>query len=123
MTKLNRTGFMAGALALGLVSPALSHHTHAMFDHSKDITINGTVMGFAYVNPHGSLNVAVLGDNGQMTKYWIEMSNLTNMVDRGITPNTFKRGDKITVKMHPLKDGRPGGSYITITAADGHVYE
>jgi hypothetical protein len=51
------------------------------------------------------------------------MSNLTNMVLRGIGRTTFKPGDRITVSLHPLKDGRPGGSYVTITAADGKLYE
>ena len=122
MKTLKWTGLLAGAIALGAISPALSHHSHAMFDHAKDVTITGTVMNFAYVNPHGSLDIAVDQD-GKQVKYWIEMSNLTNMVARGITPATFKKGDKITVKMHPLKDGRPGGSYTIITAADGKNYE
>ena len=123
MKTLQWTGLLAGAVALGAVSPALSHHSHAMFDHAKVVTITGTVMNFAYVNPHGFLDVAVAGPDGQPVKYWIEMSNLTNRVVRGITPATFKKGDKITVKMHPLKDGRPGGSYTIITAANGKEYE
>jgi len=123
MKTLQLAGLLAGAAALGFASPAFSHHSHAMFDHAKEVTITGTVMNFAYVNPHGFLDVAVTGNDGQPVKYWVEMSNLTNMVVRGITPATFKKGDKITVKMHPLKDGRPGGSYTVITAADGKNYE
>jgi len=94
-----------------------------MFDHAKEVTITGTVMNFAYVNPHGFLDVAVAGPDGQPQKYWVEMSNLTQMVLRGIKPSTFKKGDTVTVKMHPLKDGRLGGSYTLITAADGKNYE
>jgi hypothetical protein len=123
MKTLQWTGLLAGAVALGAVSPALSHHSHAMFDHAKEVVITGTVMNFAYVNPHGFLDVAVAGPDGKPVKYWVEMSNLTNMVVRGITPATFKKGDTITVKMHPLKDGRPGGSYTVITAANGKDYE
>jgi hypothetical protein len=123
MKTLQWTGLLAGAVALGAVSPALSHHSHAMFDHAKVVTIEGTVMNFAYVNPHGFLDIAVAGPDGKPVKYWIEMSNLTNMVVRGIKPATFKKGDKVSVKMHPLKDGRPGGSYTLITAADGKTYE
>src|SRR3954466_2296130 len=73
MKYLRCTGLLAGAMAMGIVSPALSHHSHAMYDHEKDVFISGTVMNFAYVNPHGSLDVAVL-EKGQMVKYWIEMS-------------------------------------------------
>jgi hypothetical protein len=109
-------------VALAFASPALPHHSHAMYDHAKDVNITGTVVDFAYVNPHGSLNVAV-DDKGKKVTYWIEMSNLTNMVQRHIRKTTFKPGDKITVKMHPLKDGRPGGSYVTIKGPDGTLYE
>jgi hypothetical protein len=122
MKNLQLTGLLAGAVAFGVVSPALSHHSHAMFDHAKDVNITGTVVDFAYVNPHGSLDIAV-NENGKKVTYWIEMSNLTNMVQRKIKKTTFKPGDKVSVKMHPLKDGRPGGSYVTIVAADGTLYQ
>ena len=123
MKSLKWTVLLAVAMALGAVSPALSHHSHAMYDHAKDVTITGNVLNFGYRNPHGSLDIAVQGENGEIVKYWIEMSNLTNMVTRGITPTTFKHGDIVTIKMHPLKDGRPGGSYVTITGADGKIYD
>ena len=113
----------AGAAALALSAPAFAHHSHAMFDHEKLQTITGTVMTFAYVNPHGELDIAVEGKKGELVKYWFEMSNLTQMVQRGIRMNTFKPGDKITVHYHPLKDGRLGGSYTSIVAANGHVFE
>jgi hypothetical protein len=122
MKNLQLTGLLAGAVAFGIVSPAFSHHSHAMFDHAKDVNITGTVVDFAYVNPHGSLDIAV-DEKGKKVTYWIEMSNLTNMVQRKIKKTTFKPGDKVSVKMHPLKDGRPGGSYVTIVAADGTLYE
>jgi hypothetical protein len=51
------------------------------------------------------------------------MSNLSNMVSRGIKKTTFKPGDKVTVVYHPLKDGRKGGNYTSIVAANGHTFE
>lgn len=123
MKKFAWTGLLAGAMALGIVRPALSHHSHTMFDHATQIAVSGTVTEFVYRNPHGFLYVDVKGENGEMVKYWIEMSNLTNMITRGIGKATFKAGDKVTVNLHPLRDGRPGGSYITIVAADGKTYE
>ena len=123
MQHVTRNVLLAAALALLLGSPAWSHHSHAMFDHAARVTINGTVTEFVYRNPHGFLYVDVKNDNGETVNYWVEMSNLTNMVLRGIGRTTFKPGDRITVNLHPLKDGRPGGSYVTITAADGKIYE
>ena len=123
MQHVTRTVLLAGAIALGLTSPAWSHHSHAMFDHATRITVTGTVTEFLYRNPHGFLYIDVKQDTGETVNYWVEMSNLTNMVTRGIGRTTFKAGDRVTVNLHPLKDGRPGGSYLTITAADGKVYE
>ncbi len=122
MKTLTRTAAVAGALALA-ATPAMSHHSHAMFDHTKFDTITGTVIDFAYVNPHGALDIAVMSKDGKMDKYWFEMSNLSNMVSRGIKKTTFKPGDKVNITYHPLKDGRKGGSYTSIVAADGHHYE
>src|SRR5437867_5688351 len=114
MNKLKWMVLLAAAVALGMVSPALSLHSHAMFDHATQVSISGTVTDFVLRNPHTFLYVDVKAESGEKVNYWIEMSNLTNMISRGIGRTTFKPGDKVTVNMLPLKDGRPGGSYITV---------
>ena len=43
MNSLRLTGALAAAIALAVSSPAWSHHSHAMFDHDKVVTITGTV--------------------------------------------------------------------------------
>ena len=116
-------GVLAGVLALTVASPAWSHHSHAMFDHTKQVSVTGTVTEFVYHNPHVFLYVDVKKDSGETVNYWVELSNLTNMITRGIGKSTFKPGDTVTVNLHPLLDGRPGGSYVTIVAADGKKYE
>ena len=121
--KLRCTGLLAAALALGVASPAVSHHSHAMFDHEKEVAVTGTVTEFVFRNPHVFLYIDVKNPNGEVVSYWVEMSNIPNMIRRGIGQGTFKPGDKVTVNLHPLRDGRPGGSYTTIVAADGRTYE
>jgi hypothetical protein len=123
MRNLTPPGVLAVAMALTVVSPALSHHSHAMFDHGREVTLSGTVTEFVFRNPHVFLYFDVANDKGEMVNYWIEMSNLTNMIRRGVGQGTFKPGDTITVNFYPLKDGRPGGSYTTIVAADGKTYQ
>ena len=123
MKNLKWTGLLAGVIALGMAAPAFSHHSHAMFDHTKQIAVVGTVTEYVFRNPHVFLYVETKGEDGQAVNYWVEMSNLPNMIRRGISQATFKPGDKVTVNVHPLSDGRPGGSYITIVTADGKTYE
>lgn len=123
MKNLKWACLLAGAMALGMVSPALSHHSHAMYDHTRQVSVSGTVTEFLLRNPHTFLHIDVKSENGETVSYAIEMSNLTNMISRGIGKATFKPGDKVTVNVHPLKDGRPGGNYVTIVAADGKTYD
>jgi uncharacterized cupredoxin-like copper-binding protein len=124
MTKtIIRAGVLMAVLALGAVAPAWSHHSHAMFDHAKEMNVTGKVTEFVFRNPHVFLYIDVKSDSGEVQNYWVEMSNIPNMIKRGIVQSTFKPGDVVTVKLNPLKDGRPGGNYLTITAADGKTYE
>ena len=123
MKSLKWTALAGGALALTLASPALSHHSHAMFDHAKEVTVVGTVTEFVFRNPHVFLYIDSKTEQGGIVNYWVEMSNIPNMLRRGIGQTTFKPGDAVTVHLHPLKDGRPGGSYVTIVAADGKTYQ
>jgi hypothetical protein len=122
MRKLLWTGVAAGALMCGASAPAFSHHSHAMFDHTQVVSVTGTVSAYSFRNPHVFLYVDVEAE-GEVLHYWIEMSNIQIMTRRGIGPKTFQVGDEVTVSMWPLKDGRPGGNYSTIIAADGTVYE
>jgi hypothetical protein len=94
-----------------------------MFDHGREVTIVGMVTDFSFRNPHGFLFVDVEEENGEIANYWIEMSTIPGMIQRGIGIKTFRPGDAITVTMHPLNDGRPGGNYTTIVAADGKTYD
>ena len=120
--RVGLTGVLAAAMALGVSSAAWSHHSHAMFDHDKVVTITGTVSEWVFRNPHVFLYVDVKSESGDTVKYSVEMSNITNMIKVGFATTTFKAGDVVTVELHPLIDGRPGGNYIVATSADGKKF-
>jgi hypothetical protein len=111
------------ALALGSPQPLHAHHSHSMFDMTREVTITGTVTIFSYRNPHVFLHVDVKDEKGEVVSWAVEMSNISNMQSRGVFGSTFKVGDVVSVKVNPLKDGRFGGNYTSVTAADGKVYE
>ena len=123
MKNLKWIGFLAAVLLVGIPSAGLSHHSHAMFDYNKEVSITGTVTQWVLRNPHTYLYIDVKNEKGDVVNYSIEMSNLTQMVERGFGASTFKVGDAIMAKVHPLRDGRPGGNYVTIVAADGKLYD
>jgi Family of unknown function (DUF6152) len=104
---------------LVMARPAWVHHSGAMFDRTKETKITGTVTEFQWTNPHASFKVDVLGDDGKTETWSIEMNGPNNLIRAGWKRTTIKPGDKVTVTINPLRDGRPGGWYLGITLADG----
>ena len=110
----------AGALLASLLTaPVLAHHSFAMFDSTKNLTLAGTVKNFEWTNPHMWLYVMVPQVNGAPVEYPLEMMAVQGAVRLGWKPDSVKPGDKVTFEYHPLRDGHPGGQLIGITLADG----
>ncbi|HTK36766.1 MAG TPA: DUF6152 family protein [Caulobacteraceae bacterium] len=110
-----------GALGLAatLSAPASAHHSFAMFDTAKTVTIQGTVSDLELVNPHSWLKVMAPGKTGKPVVWSIEMGALRQVENMGLKADTAKPGDKITVSIHPLRNGAVGGSFISAVLADG----
>lgn len=110
-------------LLLGMIvasAPARAHHSYAMFDQGNRIKITGTVTQFDWTNPHSSLLVLVPGeDGGEDVEWWIEMSSIGGMAQGGWRRDTVEAGDVVTVEIHPLRDGNPGGQFIFVDLPDG----
>jgi hypothetical protein len=110
------------SLALVLLttaSAALAHHSFAVFDRTKKVTLTGTVKDFQWTNPHTWIQVDVPGGNGQSTEWGVECGSPNMMARTGWKKTTLKPGDRITVVVNPLLDGRTNGSLVTITLPDG----
>ena len=112
------TRLLPALLAL-LAAPVLAHHSGAMFDSERTQTISGKVTEFNWVNPHSSFKVEVQDQDGKSAIWAIEMNTPQNLVRNGWKRTTIKPGDEVTVVVRPLRDGKPGGSYVSITLADG----
>ena len=104
-------------LALGS-SAALAHHSFAMFDNSKNVTIEGTVKEFQWTNPHSWIQLVVT-EAGQSVEYSIEADSPNILSRRGWSKASFAPGDRVKITIHPMKDGSKGGSYVTAVLADG----
>lgn len=114
----------AGAL-LALFSSGLAsaHHSYAMFDREKRVTVTGVVTEWQWTNPHISILMSADPDNkGKPQVYTFEGSSPAVLRGFGWNRTMVKPGDRITVVMFPLRDGSPGGQVTAVTAADGHNY-
>ncbi|MFM1887402.1 MAG: hypothetical protein RL026_2559 [Pseudomonadota bacterium] len=100
------------AVSAGMAS---AHHSFAMFDNEKEMTIEGVVKEFQWTNPHIWIQVNVAGSDGKLVEWSIEGGSPNGLRRNGWSKNSFQPGDKVVMKIHPLKDGSPGGSFMTST--------
>jgi hypothetical protein len=89
-----------------------------MFDHSKAISLIGTVKEFEWMSPHCWIQLLVTdpAHPGDAPVEWgIEMDNALGLSRHGWKPSSLKAGDQIIVVAHPLFDGTNGGRAVSVT--------
>jgi hypothetical protein len=111
---------LAAVAAFALAVPASAHHSFSMFDAEKNVTITGTVKEFEWTNPHAWLRVMVQDQaSGREVQWALEMGSPGQQAQRGWKPDSVKPGDKVTITLHPLKDGSRGGQLLTAMLPNG----
>ena len=117
--KLLRTTVLAAIGGALIATSALAHHSFAMFDATKTITITGTIRSLEWVNPHVWMWIDVPDGKGGSAVYGLETGG-TGMLRRMELPREkFKKGDKVVMQLHPLKNGENGGEWVSGTLGDG----
>jgi hypothetical protein len=111
----------AALAALALAGSALAHHSFAMFDPSRTITVSGTVKEFQYTNPHSWLIVVAPGPDGKAAEWAFESEGPSTLLRNGVKRSMFAPGDKVTVQAWPMRDGRPAGALLSATRANGQL--
>jgi hypothetical protein len=111
---------LAAALLLG-ASTVVAHHSFAMFDQAKPMTLNGTVTAFEWTNPHAYIEVDVEQEKGAVKHWSVELGSPSILMQSGWKFNDLKKGDKVTVRISPLRSGQSGGLLIQATLPDGRV--
>ena len=107
------------AILLVIPAMALAHHSFAMFDMNKDVTLRGTVEQFQWLSPHSWLDMSVTDNAGKQTRWSLEMGAPSALYRHGWRQASLMHGDKVTTTLHPLRDGRRGGSLVSVTLPDG----
>ena len=110
-----------GLMLLACGAPAGAHHSFAMFDRDRTMTLAGTVKTFQIMNPHGWLRILVADPAGPQDEWSIELGGPGQVFLMGLTQNAIHAGDKITVQIHPLRDGSYGGQFVSATLPNGQV--
>jgi hypothetical protein len=108
-------------IAMARVVPTYGHHSFAMFDQSKQVTLKGTVREFQWTNPHAWIHIDVPNADGLKETWQVELNSPNNLKRQGWKSSSIKPGDQVTLMLNPLKDGSKGGLFISITLPDGSV--
>ena len=114
-----RTTVASLAVTLAIGATVAAHHSPVMFDRTVTRTLVGSVVEFAWTNPHASIQLDVPRDGGGTDRWGVELGSPNSMVKNGWRSSSLKPGDKVTVVVNPLKSGEPGGIFVSIVLADG----
>ena len=89
-----------------LLIPGLAeaHHGWTEFDEKAEVTVEGTVTDFHYVNPHCVVEFDVKDETGHVRKWQGEFSNPGVLSRRGWNAASLETGQKLTITGHPARD-------------------
>lgn len=119
--RLRNTGWMALAL-LSMSGMADAHHSAAMFDHDKIVTLQGTIKSFEWTNPHVWVWLVVSGPDGDRT-WGIEANDPSGMSRIGWNHRVLVPGDKVGIDINPRKDGQLSGILVQVRFPDGRILD
>ena len=110
---------MALAGAMLADRPASAHHSMAMFDQTREVTVSGTVREFQWTNPHAYIQMVSKNRAGEDVEWSLEMGAPMYLYARGWRPRTLRPGTEIKARIYPLRNGLAGGVVLDVTDAAG----
>ena len=120
---MTRAALLAAAWTLGAVTPAAHHSISAVYDSRKQVTVTGTVREFQFINPHPWIGVD-MAEDGAVRRWKLELDNRWELVDVGMSAETFKAGDVITARGSAGRDGARSVYVLRLDrTSDGLHYE
>ena len=107
-------------VALLPAPPAIAHHSYAIYENDKTLTLSAPVEAFSWANPHTVLQLVsdTNGGGEGQTKWTIESSSPGILRRFGWTMHSVKRGDRVLVEFSPMRDGSHAGRLHTLTLVD-----
>ena len=108
-------------LVAGLVTstPVWAHHSHANYDTTEYLNVEGTVTDIHWINPHIWIYVEVTGEDGEPEVWVMETASPPQLARNGVTRDTVHVGDTISARCHQIQDGSNGCLLGYLTGRDG----
>ena len=102
-------------------TPAAAHHGWAEFDETAEVTFEGTVIDFHYVNPHCVVEFEAKDGKGHIQKWQGEFSNPGVLSRKGWDAASLQAGDKLTITGHPAHNGVRAVHVTRIRMSNGEI--
>ena len=116
-----KTLLVSVVVTLAVVASAVSLSAHHSWPVNMDklVTVKGTVMDFAWENPHPMITLEVRTDDGKVEKWLIGGPAINRMEGNGWTKTTVKAGDMLTGIGYQFSDGQKIIRLDRVVFADG----
>jgi hypothetical protein len=122
-TRTRGAAVAAGSILFAALfaNPVSTHHSFAMYDQTKEVTLTGVMKQFVPQANHAELHFILLapdhkalakGTDGKYVEWGVEMAGTAAIAQQGITAATFAPGTVFSVKLNPLRDGSNFGSRV-----------
>ena len=100
---------LAALCSIAAVPPPVSgHHSHAIFDTERWVTLEGAVLRVQWLFPHAWIYLEVEDEQGQAQIWAMEGANPNSIQLAGVSRDHIRPGDRISARCHPLRDGSTG---------------
>jgi hypothetical protein len=111
---------LAMLIATMSAGAAVAHHSFASeFDSEKKLKFSGTVTKVQWRNPHTYFFVDVVGEDGVIHNWAMELGSPNVLMRRGWTKDSLKIGDQVTVEGSRARDNSYKGNANSVITADG----
>lgn len=120
-----RTLFARAAVAAALTltaTVASAHHSFAMFDQTKQVTVIGKVAEVQWTNPHVWIFIDGAPAGGKTERWGVEFTSKVHLARRNYTEDMVKVGDSVEFTVNPYANGKPGGRFVAVKMANGQYY-
>ena len=100
---------VVAALSVAVLAlPVSAHHSHASYDVSKWVTLEGTVKQVVLISPHSLLYLDVKDEHGDTATWALEATAPAGILRNGVRREDVRAGDRVKARCHVLRDGAKG---------------
>ncbi len=120
--KANQVAFLVVLAVLPIFQDTLfAHHGYAAYDMTTVQSLKATIVDFKLINPHSVVTFDVADSGGNLQHWYVEWGTVRAMKNDGVTVDSLKPGDEVTIYFHPAKGGKFGGVLVKVEFPDGRV--